>query len=178
MLGTGKSDIIDSGNVNNVMQCNNYRSNGKCGQSHMLLNGHTKVGMQSSPTPGQKNKCKCKCWDSVALVQVSKQPKWAKVLTENAKSHLGRSGQESSKRPSQVIWGVPAKSPQRGFRTSANPRFRRKSLKQSFAPCKRLFWDSHSGGPKTLFALSLSTLAYFGCFHTCARTAEPQCKCI
>ena len=55
----------------------------------------------------------------MALVQVSKQPKCPKVLTESAKSHLGPSGRESQKslshRPNPVShWG---KLPEKGFRT-------------------------------------------------------------
>ena len=49
-----------------------------------------------------------------------------------------------------------------------------KHPKQSFAPCKRLFWDSPSGGPKKPFALSLSTFGHFGCFDTCSRTTGSQ----
>ena len=64
----------------------------------------------------------------------------------------------------KVIWGLPAESPKRVsrtvqtlFRTGGN------CLKRGFAPCKRLFWESHPGGPKTPFAPSLSTFGHFGC---------------
>ena len=58
-------------------------------------------------------------WDSVALVQVSKQPRCPKVLTESAKSHLGSSGRESqtslSHRPNPVSHR--GNLPKKGFRT-------------------------------------------------------------
>ena len=54
------------------------------------------------------------------------------------------------------------------FRTGGN------CLKRGFAPCKRLFWESHLGGPKTPLAPSLSTFGHFRCFDTCTRAAESQ----
>ena len=72
----------------------------------------------------------------------------------------------------KVIWGLPAESPKRVsrtvqtlFRTGGN------CLKRGFAPCKRLFWESHPGGPKTPFAPSLSTFGHFGCFDSCTRVS-------
>ena len=72
----------------------------------------------------------------------------------------------------KVIWSLWAESPKRVSRTVQTlPRTGRNSPKHSFAPCKRLLWDSHSGGPKTPFALSLNTFGHFGCFDTCTRPA-------
>ena len=57
--------------------------------------------------------------DSDCLVQLSKQPKCPKVLTESAKSHLGSSDRESQKslshRPNPVSHR--GKVPKEGFRT-------------------------------------------------------------
>ena len=75
-------------------------------------------------------------------MQVSKQPKCPKVLTENAKSHLGSSGRESPKSLSH----------------HRNPVSH--LLKRGLAPCKRVFWESHPRGPKTPFAPSLSTFGH------------------
>ena len=72
-------------------------------------------------------------------VETAKMPK---VLQKNAQSDLV-SLAENPTRVSRTLQTL--------FRTGGN------SLKQGFAPCKRLFWDSCSGGPKTPFALSLST---------------------
>ena len=95
----------------------------------------------------------------MALVQVSKQPKCPKVLSESAKSHLGCSSRESQKslshRPSPVSHR--GKLPEKGFRTM-----------------QKLFWETHPGGPKTPFAPSLSTFGHFGCFDSCIRAAESQ----
>ena len=95
----------------------------------------------------------------MALVQVSKQPKRPRVLTESAKSHLGSSGRESQKslshRPNAVS-------------------HQRTLPEKGFAHCKRLFWESHSRGPNTPFAPSLSTFGHFGCFDSCTRAAESQ----
>ena len=51
-----------------------------------------------------------------------------------------------------------------------------KCLKRGFAPCKRLFWESHLRGPRTPFAPSLSTFGDFGCFDSCTRATESQPK--
>ena len=75
----------------------------------------------------------------------------------------------------KVIWGLPAERPKRVsrtvqtlFRTGGN------CPKGDFAPCKRLFWESHPGGQKTPFAPSLSTFGHSGCFDSCTRAAESQ----
>ena len=66
----------------------------------------------------------------------------------------------------KVIWGLWAKSPKRVSRTVQNLfRTGRNSLKQGFAPCKRLFWDSRSRGPKTPFAPSLKHFWVFWLFR-------------
>ena len=77
----------------------------------------------------------------------------------------------------KVIWSLWAESPKRVSRT-VQTLFRtgQNTPKHSFAPCKRLFWDSHSGGLKTPFALSLGTFGRFGCFDTCTRPAGSQNK--
>ena len=72
----------------------------------------------------------------------------------------------------KVIWSLRVESPKRVPRTvQALLCTGRNSPKHSFAPCKRLFWESHSGGPETPFALSLITFGHFGCFDTCTRPA-------
>ena len=51
-------------------------------------------------------------------------------------------------------------------RVQCKPWFRTSGIcqNQGFAPCWRLFWDSHPGGSKTPFALSFSTFGHCGCF--------------
>ena len=89
------------------------------------------------------------------------------------KCQNSQNAQKCIRRVLKVIWGLPAESPKRVsrtvqtlFRTGGN------CLKRGFAPCKRLFWESRPGGPKTPFAPSLSTFGHLGCFDSCTRAAE------
>ena len=93
----------------------------------------------------------------MALVEVSKQPNCPKVLTESARSHLGSSGRESQKvsRTVQTLFRT-GESAQKGV--------------------KRLSWESHSGGPNTPFAPSLSTFGHLGCLTVVPGKSESQCK--
>ena len=95
------------------------------------------------------------------------RPRWPGTSVKTAEMPRSAYG-----RVLKVIWSFWAESPKRVSRT-VQTLFRtgRNTPKHSFAPCKRLFWDSHSGGPKTPFALSLNTFGHFGCFDTCTRPA-------
>ena len=69
-----------------------------------------------------------------------------------------------------MIWSLWAESPKRVSRTVQTLFCTlRNTPKHSFAPCKRLFWDSHSRGPKAPPALSLKHFGRFGCSDTCTR---------
>ena len=91
------------------------------------------------------------------------------------KCQNSQNAQKCLRRVLKVIWGLPAESPKRVsrtvqtlFRTGGN------CMKRGFAPCTRLFWECHSGGPKTPFAPSLSTFGHFRCSDSCTRAAESQ----
>ena len=93
------------------------------------------------------------------------------------KCQNSQNAQKCLRRVLKVLSGLRAESLKRVsrtvqtlFRTGGN------SLKQGFAPCKRLFWGSRPGGPKTPFALSLSTFGHFGCFDTCTRPSGSQAQ--
>ena len=73
-----------------------------------------------------------------------------KCSREGANSDLGSSA-ESPKRVSRTVQTV--------FRTGG------KCPKRGFAPCKRLFGESHFGGPKTPFAPSLQHFWAFWLFR-------------
>ena len=65
------------------------------------------------------------------------------------------------RRVPKVIWCLWAESLKRVSRTVQTlRRTGGSSLKQGFALCKGMAWDSHPGGPKTCFALSLSTFGW------------------
>ena len=82
------------------------------------------------------------------------------------KCQNSQNAQKCLRRVLKVIWGLWAESPKRVSRTvQALFRTGRNIPKHSFALCKRLFWDSHSGGPKTPFALSLKHFWAFWLFR-------------
>ena len=96
---------------------------------------------------------------------------WYKCLNSQHAQKCSREGAKSD-------WGLWAESPKRVSRTvQILFRTRGNNLKQGFAPCKRLFWDCRSRGPKTPFAPSLSTLGHVGCLGTCTRPAGSQIMC-
>ena len=65
-----------------------------------------------------------------------------------------------------MISGLWPESPKRVSRTVQTLfRTRGNNLKRGFAPCKRLFWDSHSRDPKTPFAPSLKHFWAFWLFR-------------
>ena len=81
-----------------------------------------------------------------------------KCSRESAKSDLVPLGRES----------------QNSLLLRSNPvSHRAKHPKAQFRTMQGL--SSHSGGPKTPFALSLSTFGHFGCFDTCTRPVGSQC---
>ena len=90
------------------------------------------------------------------------------------KCQNSQNAQKCLRRVLKVVWGLPAESTKRVSHRPNPVSHRGNCLKRGFAPCKRLFWESHSGGPKTPFAPSLSTFGLFGCFDNCTRAAESQ----
>ena len=75
----------------------------------------------------------------------------------------------------KVIWSLWAKSPKR-VSCTARTLFctGRNTPKHSPAPCKRLFWDSHFGAPKTPCTLSLKHFWTVWLFDNCTRPAGSQ----
>ena len=88
------------------------------------------------------------------------RPRWPGTSVKTAKMPRSAKG-----RVLKVFSGLRSQSPKKVSRTVQTLFLTGQNTpKHTFAPCKRLFWDSRSGGPKTPFALSLKHFWAFWLF--------------